>query len=95
MAGAGMTGGVAYVVQWRQLNLDSVVAREVPAEDSDELRALVDEHHRRTGSARAAAMLADWEDALQTFRQIVPVTYSPTAGAATPAVAEEAPKTVA
>src|SRR5207237_5821948 len=29
-AGAGMTGGVAYAVEWRQLNLDSVVAREVP-----------------------------------------------------------------
>jgi len=94
-AGAGMTGGVAYAVQWRQLNLDSVVAREVPAEDADELRALVDEHHRRTRSARAAAMLADWEGALKTFRQIVPVTSTPIVDSATPAAAEEAPKTAA
>src|SRR3989442_13660943 len=49
-AGAGMTGGIAYAVEWRQLNADSVVAREVPTEDAPELRALIEEHHRRTGS---------------------------------------------
>src|ERR1700687_2786644 len=57
-AGAGMTGGVAYVTEWSQLNADSVVAREVPGEDAHELKALVEEHHRRTGSVRAASMLA-------------------------------------
>src|SRR5258707_13228503 len=58
-AGAGMTGGVAYVTDWQQLNSDSVVAREVPAEDEAELRGLVEEHSQRTGSPRAAAMLAE------------------------------------
>ena len=72
-AGAGMTGGVAYAVEWRQLNADSVVAREVPAEDAPELRGLIEEHHRRTGSRLAAGMLADWERTLARFRQIVPV----------------------
>jgi len=72
-AGAGMTGGVAYLTEWRQLNADSVIARDVPEEDEAELRALVQEHHRRTGSARAAAMLDDWEVALAGFRQVVPV----------------------
>ena len=93
-AGAGMTGGVAYAVQWRQLNLDSVVAREVPPEDADELRALVEEHHRRTGSPRAAAMLADWNLALEAFRQIVPVPAAPAAETLQPKP-EEAPKTAA
>ena len=92
--GAGMTGGVAYAVQWSQLNLDSVVAREVPAEDAAELRSLIEEHHRRTGSVKASAILADWEMALQTFRQIVPVTSAHAADAA-PAEAREAPKTAA
>ncbi len=92
--GAGMTGGVAYAVQWSQLNLDSVVAREVPAEDAAELRSLIEEHHRRTGSVKATAILADWEMALQTFRQIVPVTSTHAADAA-PAEAREAPKTAA
>jgi len=95
-AGAGMTGGVAYVVEIRQLNADSVAAREVPVEDADELKALVEEHHRRTGSVRAAGMLADWESALKQFRQIVPVAATAPAAAATPdEAAEQAPKTAA
>jgi len=93
-AGAGMTGGVAYAVTWGQLNLDSVVAREVPGEDAEELRALIEEHHRRTGSIRAAALLADWEGALTAFRQIVPVTVTQAAEPVR-APAEEAPKTAA
>ena len=88
-AGAGMTGGVAYAVDWRQINADSVVAREVPAEDAEELRALVEEHHRRTGSALAAEMLGSWEQAITRFRQIVPVAANPVAEAP---VAQEAPQ---
>jgi glutamate synthase (NADPH/NADH) large chain len=76
-AGAGMTGGVAYAVQWGQLNPDSVVAREVPAEDAHELKSLLAEHYWRTGSARAAEMLADWESAVRRFRQIVPAATTP------------------
>jgi glutamate synthase (ferredoxin) len=70
--GAGMTGGVAYALRWRQLNDDSVVARPVPPEDAGELRQLVSEHLRRTGSARARELLSNWEEALPSFRQIVP-----------------------
>ena len=88
-AGAGMTGGVAYAVQWGQLNADSVVAREVPTEDADELRSLVEEHHRRTGSLLAAEMLGSWQQAITRFRQIVPVAATPVLEA--PA-AQEAPE---
>jgi glutamate synthase (NADPH/NADH) large chain/glutamate synthase (ferredoxin) len=95
-AGAGMTGGVAYITSWSQLNSDSVVAREVPAEDAAELRALVEEHHARTGSVRAAAMLADWGHALAGFRQLIPVAPVQAPAAAVPAESrEKAPKTAA
>jgi len=97
-AGAGMTGGVAYLTEWRQLNSDSVVAREVPAEDAAELRDLVEEHERRTGSPLAVKMLADWEHALKTFRQLVPVAAAQAQAAPEPAAAEtreDAPKTAA
>ncbi|HEY3195404.1 MAG TPA: glutamate synthase-related protein, partial [Candidatus Dormibacteraeota bacterium] len=95
-AGAGMTGGVAYLTEWRQLNADSVVAREVPPEDEAELRALVEEHHRRTGSRRAAALLADWEPALERFRQVVPVAAVQAPAVSEPAPSQEsAPKTAA
>jgi glutamate synthase domain-containing protein 2/glutamate synthase domain-containing protein 1/glutamate synthase domain-containing protein 3 len=96
-AGAGMTGGVAYVTEWNQLNADSVVAREVPAEDAHELQALVEEHHRRTGSVRAAALLAEWPHALAGFRQLVPVTAVQAAASQAPEASslENAPKTAA
>jgi glutamate synthase domain-containing protein 3 len=97
-AGAGMTGGVAYLTEWRQLNADSVIARGVPEEDEAELRALVEEHHRRTGSLRAAAMLKDWEVALARFRQVVPVARVQAAAAPEPVAdpsPENAPKTAA
>jgi glutamate synthase (ferredoxin) len=93
-AGAGMTGGVAYLTEWRQLNTDSVLAREVPSEDAAELRALVEEHQRRTGSARAAAMLENWDDALAGFRQLIPVATVQTPPSPAPAEAlETVPKT--
>jgi glutamate synthase (ferredoxin) len=95
-AGAGMTGGTAYAVQWGQLNADSVTAREVPAEDAEELRALVEEHLARTGSRIAAEMLANWGEAVRRFRQIVPVPAPPPQVAAAPENApESAPKTAA
>jgi glutamate synthase domain-containing protein 3 len=97
-AGAGMTGGVAYVTEWRQLNTDSVVAREVPAEDAAELRALVEEHQRRTGSVRATELLADWDRAVKRFRQIVPVAAIQTQAVPEPVASEtpeKAPKTAA
>jgi glutamate synthase domain-containing protein 3 len=75
-AGAGMTGGVAYVTSWNQLNTDSVVAREVPSEDALELRALVEEHHTRTRSVLAAKLLADWTSALAAFRQLIPISVA-------------------
>jgi glutamate synthase domain-containing protein 3 len=96
-AGAGMTGGVAYLTDWRQLNADSVVAREVPKEDEAELRALIEEHHRRTGSVRAASMLANWASAVAHFRQVVPVARLQTQAAQDAAAQsqESAPKTAA
>jgi len=87
---------VAYALEFRQLNADSVVARDVPAEDADELRALVEEHLLRTGSHKAAELLESWGDAVRRFRQIVPVVPpQPQATAAPQEESEAAPKTAA
>jgi glutamate synthase (NADPH/NADH) large chain/glutamate synthase (ferredoxin) len=95
-AGAGMTGGTAYLLEWGQLNADSVTAREVPAEDAEELKALIEEHHARTGSRRAAGMLARWDQTLRSFRQVVPVSPPQAPAAAEPQDSPEAaPKTAA
>jgi glutamate synthase (NADPH/NADH) large chain len=65
--GAGMTGGVAYVIDEAgdfdlKCNLDSIDLAGI-AEGSDDERALVSllrAHVARTGSPRATRMLGDW-----------------------------------
>ena len=92
-AGAGMTGGTAYLMEWRQLNGDSVAAREVPPEDEPELRGLIEEHVQRTGSHLASRLLSDWPSTLERFRQVVPIPSAQAAIAATvdPPTAPTAP----
>jgi glutamate synthase domain-containing protein 3 len=44
-----------------------------------DLRGLVEEHWRQTGSVRASAMLKSWEHSLAGFRQITPIVSVPLA----------------
>ncbi len=43
--------------------------------DAARLRILIERHHRHTGSARAAAMLNNWESALADFVKVTPNDY--------------------
>jgi glutamate synthase (NADPH/NADH) large chain len=43
--------------------------------DAERLRILVERHHRATGSARAAELLADWDAALKHFVKVTPKDY--------------------
>jgi glutamate synthase (NADPH/NADH) large chain len=43
--------------------------------DAERLRILVTRHHRHTGSARAAALLADWDEAVTRFVKVIPNDY--------------------
>ena len=43
--------------------------------DAERLKILVERHHRYTGSARAAAILADWEAAMGQFVKVTPEDY--------------------
>ena len=63
---AGMSGGIAYVLDedggFRgRCNTELVGFEELGETDADELRALVEEHFARTGSAVAERLLEDWE----------------------------------
>jgi glutamate synthase (NADPH/NADH) large chain len=75
---AGMTGGMAYVHDpedrlGHMVNPDTVVVRPVMgAHWLQQLRALVEEHATRTGSAEAKRLLSGWDTAISEFRQIVP-----------------------
>ena len=76
---AGMTGGVAYVLDETgdldlRCNLDSVDLHPIEkgSEDEARLRALLREHAARTGSAKAARLLRNWRDARRRFAKITP-----------------------
>jgi glutamate synthase domain-containing protein 2/glutamate synthase domain-containing protein 1/glutamate synthase domain-containing protein 3 len=79
--GAGMSGGVAYVLDEhgdfpRRVNTQMVGVERL--EDEDEigaLRALVSRHLEYTGSARARAVLDEWQTAVQRFVKVMPKDY--------------------
>jgi glutamate synthase (NADPH/NADH) large chain/glutamate synthase (ferredoxin) len=79
---AGMSGGVAYVLDEdgsfpARCNMGMVGFEAPDAADSAELRALVEEHERRTGSVVAARVLAEWDGLLarKAFVKVMPHDY--------------------
>src|SRR5690606_15259683 len=76
--GAGMTGGMAFVYDPHErlpkmVNPDSILWRRLGSSYWEgRLKALIEEHYERTGSARARALLDDWKDAAPVFWQICP-----------------------
>ena len=79
---AGMTGGLAYVYDEKghfdlSCNPDGIDLESIEpgSEGENELKALIEEHRRETGSVQAAAMLADWERYRAKFVRIFPVEY--------------------
>jgi glutamate synthase domain-containing protein 2/glutamate synthase domain-containing protein 3 len=77
---AGMSGGIAYVLDRTQLfdtrcNLEMVDVEPLAAEDRDFLRAVLEKHAHLTGSPCAAAILAAWEETLPLFVKVVPLDY--------------------
>jgi glutamate synthase (NADPH/NADH) large chain len=71
---AGMSGGWAYVLDLDAalVNREMVDVEPVAPAEAARLREIVTAHHAHTGSAVAAALLADWPAALTRFSSIVP-----------------------
>ncbi len=74
---AGMSGGVAYVLDLNvgRVNPELVELGPVPEREADELRTLVERHRDETGSPVAAALLEDWPAALGRFTEVMPSDY--------------------
>ncbi|NEB41880.1 glutamate synthase large subunit [Streptomyces sp. SID14515] len=75
---AGMSGGVAYVID---LNRDDVnvgnlgAVEELDDTDRQWLHDVVRRHHEETGSTVAEKLLAEWDTAVARFSKIIPSTY--------------------
>jgi glutamate synthase (NADPH/NADH) large chain len=74
---AGMSGGIAYVVDIDRSRVNTgMVDVEVPtASELDAIRILVGRHADETGSTVATAMLADWAASAARFAAIMPRDY--------------------
>jgi glutamate synthase (NADPH/NADH) large chain len=87
---AGMSGGIAYVLDLRdeRVNPEMVDVEPVPAADADWLQGVVRSHTEETGSEVGAELLTDWPAALLRFRRIMPRDYRRALEAQDRAVAE-------
>ncbi len=78
---AGMSGGLAYVLDEAQLfdtkcNLDMVELESVwKDEDKDLLHEMISRHLELTGSERAKYILEAWPDMVGKFVKVVPIDY--------------------
>ncbi|ERF77084.1 glutamate synthase [Endocarpon pusillum Z07020] len=78
---AGMSGGIAYVLDMNQdfhskINMEMVEVSGL--EDPQEIafvRGLIEDHHHYTGSELAARILLDFTRALPRFVKVLPVDY--------------------
>jgi glutamate synthase domain-containing protein 3 len=76
--GAGITGGIAYVLDEDQLldtrcNSEDVDLESCSApEDVAALRRLIERHYEFTGSHRAKDILSEWENYRPLFVKVTP-----------------------
>lgn len=76
---AGMSGGVAYVLDenhdlYKRMNHELVKMYDI--EDATELKALIEQHAKETGSEKAKQILADFESFIPKFKKIIPNDYN-------------------
>jgi glutamate synthase domain-containing protein 2/glutamate synthase domain-containing protein 1/glutamate synthase domain-containing protein 3 len=79
---AGMSGGIAYVLDEagdfseHRCNKELVDLEEVvDPKDVENLRTMIEQHKRMTGSRVAGKVLGDWEEFLPKFIKIMPRDY--------------------
>ncbi|MBP3962411.1 glutamate synthase large subunit [Paenibacillus lignilyticus] len=78
---AGMSGGVAYVLDeagdfYKHCNIEMVLLERVEdPRDSAELQGMIQRHVANTGSAIGDRLLSDWESSKAKFVKIIPKDY--------------------
>jgi len=85
---AGMSGGIAYVLDLskRRVNMEMVDLDPIEEEDAKFLRDVTERHYAETGSAAAARLLSDWD--VGRFTKVMPKDYKRVLSAASRAERE-------
>jgi glutamate synthase (ferredoxin) len=79
--GAGMSGGIAYVLDESGTFAGNVNAQMVTTEKLTEpveigrVKALIEKHLKWTGSDRARRVLDDWDASVERFVRVIPKDY--------------------
>ncbi len=77
---AGMSGGVAYVLDEQndfasRCNTELVELEALDNSDAAIVKAMIEKHAECTGSSRATMMLINWENVLNQFVKVMPLDY--------------------
>jgi glutamate synthase (ferredoxin) len=78
---AGMSGGVAYILDEqgdfidKRCNLEMVAFDPIEEEEEADLKKWITNHRNYTGSSVAERVLNNWEDSLSKFVKVMPVDY--------------------
>jgi len=75
--GAGMSGGLAYILDLNKslCNMESILLEPVEGEDVEMLHELVKEHVAWTNSVMAKELLNDWKKTVSRFTKVFPKEY--------------------
>jgi glutamate synthase (NADPH/NADH) large chain len=74
-AGPATPGDEPYRPSQRSLSVENNGMGDVLRFDAERLRILVERHHLHTGSARAAEILDNWDQAVTAFVKVMPADY--------------------
>ncbi len=78
---AGMSGGIAYVIDWdhdfhHKVNMEMVELEELEdPQEMDEVKEMIRVHSELTGSLLAHRVLSRWEETLSHFIKVMPKDY--------------------
>ena len=77
---AGMSGGIAYVLDEFEefkdsCNTEMVALEQLDDQDLDALKAMIEKHAELTGSARATIILLNWRTYANKFVKVMPMDY--------------------
>ena len=77
---AGMSGGVAYVLDKenalaRRIHAGALEVSPVSGAQAEELQAILKAHALQTGSPKASSILSHWTEALPSFKMVIPTEY--------------------
>jgi len=78
--GAGMSGGIAYVLDEagdfrRRCNLDVVELERMDESEALEVKSMIQQHADYTGSECARNVLGGWDELMQRFVKVMPKDY--------------------